>query len=324
MTYFVYPDIFKPMIQRAEEYLFYRPLESTCLSITDKTENLDDGSVKRIVVPYIGSLERDVPEGWLEKIDSHFIKFHMENEIPAVFSVYPTNLDGNIQLDMVLKKIYLSDCFELMQKGTDNPDTDPMLYKMPFALQKKEIHDGKKNLEDKLKSLLPNYDISPIASFNSLGGRVNNDTIRALDELGYKIYFELFLEEGVEILKEPHSDFDVYQYGLRFTRDEIHGPGNRFKSKEEIIMEVVGPEIEDDPRVKKFKNITIVPLFLENWDIEAADASNPEGNGEVNTTKWGIYKNTLLELDSRGDVIILHPAQIWTLRHGTDNIPPRS
>lgn len=315
IVYFIYPDIYEHLGDRYDEYFVYSPLEKTCIYPDEKISHLDDGSIKLIVIPYIGSIENEQSEEWLEIVDSHFIEFHVENEIPAVFSFYPTdNLDGNKKFDVLLKKTYLSNCLDILQKGTNEPDKDPFLYKMPFELQKEGISKGKENLEGKLKTLLPGHNINSISSFNSLGGKVNNDTIKALNELGFKIYFELFLEETIEVFKEPHQNFDVYQYGVSFTETGVPGPGNDFNNKSAIIKEI--EELREEnigSNLNKIKNVTIIPLFMENWDIEEVDEKS-EGNGKVNATKWEMYKDMILTLNSRNDTIILNPSQVWDLK----------
>ncbi len=325
IVYYIYPEIFDPLGQIMEEHFLYPGIKASCLSINEDMKRIGDGSVKTIVVPYIGSLEGTMSEKWLEEVDSHFIKFHLENEIPAVFSFYASDLDGNKKFDRILKELYLSNCFEILQKGTDKPENDPFLYKMPFETQKKGIEQGKKNLEGKLKRLLPDYDIAPMSLFNSLEGKVNEDTIRALDELGFKAYFELFHEEGVEFFKPPSPRFDVYQYGVSFTKAGLPGPGAEFWKAGEIIREIENFALNNsETPLTRVDNITVIPIFMENWDIEGVDSANPGGNSEINTTKWEIYKQVLLTLNSRNDTIILTPLQVWELRHRYGHLPANS
>ncbi|MCK5023399.1 MAG: hypothetical protein KAS04_04465 [Candidatus Aenigmarchaeota archaeon] len=320
MLYFINPDIFTVPIEFIEDSTvkviedkeIRESVKDTCMDFESKVEKIKSGNVTKILVPYIGSLDGEISEEWLTNVDSHFIQFHLENEIPAALSIYATDLEDNDVFDTLLKKIYLSNCFEILQKGTDTPKIDMFLHKTPFYQQKAKIHIGKERLEEKINKLLPEQNVS-IFSFNALMGVVNEDTMRALEELGFKSYFELYIGDDIEIMNQT-TDFDVYQYSVGFPEDSESMDYEDFNTLEYLLNRMEEIASENRAGVRKFGNITIVPVFIENWDIEEYDNEKMQRNGIVNVTKWEMYKSAYLKFNSMNDTVIMTPSQIWEMK----------
>ncbi len=271
---------------------------------------------KVYVVPYIGDIDQDVSSGWYE-FYQELVDFHEENDIPAGFSFYPGSLldDNDEDFYNAFYDMYDSDQIALIQKGYRGEDEQEM-YLLSVDEQKQIIRNGRNAFVE----YMYNHGVNAIAPYyyNQYSGKINNDTRTALEELGFKMYFDVFYEEQ-NGTTQSEGDFYVVQYGIDYT---LHGDAGRdttYKTADQIIKEI-NEFSREDVTVLTIDGTEVIPIWGHQQDFE----SNSVDDG-INETKWNMYKDLMLRLKEDPNVILLNPEQVYEMKEGEDDyLVPRN
>jgi len=262
------------------------------------------------IMPYIGDIDGEVSEDWFffyEKL----VDFYEEEGIPVTFSFYPASI-GDEEFNKIFLKMYEMDNIELMQKGFRGDAREMEIYKLPYEEQRSIIKEGQDVFKQKMAEILRenNREFSfvevPI-SYNQISGIVNNDTERALIDLGFKMYFDMFVEGDYAPI-DSERDFYVTEYGISFTENGYAGKENRFRTPFEVTREI-NRFNREDVKVLEINDVKIIPLWVHQQDFESVDKEN-----KLDKEKWNIYTSTMKTLKNDSKVIFLTPRKLYELK----------
>ncbi len=265
------------------------------------------------VVPYVGDIDGAVSDDWFF-FYGKIAGFYETNKIQGGFSFYPATIqEGNAEFSTAFKKMYLSEYIELIQKGYDGSDIEMKMDQLSYEEQKEIIKKGIDTYKAKMKILLGIDDTKPLITYDQIGARFTEDTKKALEELGFKFYFDVYVGDGLNAVY-PTESFDVIQYGVSFTQNGDAGKETKFKTPDDIIKEIKGFSRVDVP-ITKIGGHLVIPLFVHQQDFE----SNNGGTG-LDNAKWDVYTTTLLTLKADPNIRLVNPKQVYELGHGP--LPP--
>ncbi|MFH1332276.1 MAG: hypothetical protein ABIH63_03245 [archaeon] len=264
------------------------------------------------VVPYIGDIDGAVNSDWFY-FYKQLIDFYDTNQINGSFSFYPGTMVDDINYTEAIKKMYLSNYSELIQKGYDGNE-DANIDQLPYEQQKALIQKGQDAFRANMSVILgisQSAVIMPITD-DQIGARFTDVTRQALEDLGFKFYFDIYVGEGLQPV-QPTETFDIIQYAVSFTSTGGAGSDLPFRSKAEIINDIKTYNRTDVP-LTYINGHLVVPLAAHQQDFESGSTTN------VDSPKWGIYIDTLLTLKNDPDIRLVTPKQVYELRHGA--LPP--
>lgn len=263
------------------------------------------------VVPYIGDIDGSVSEDWLffyDKIE----KFHEENKIPTSFSFFPGTMIEDERYVKAFRNIYNNNYIELVQKGYLGDSLEQEMDKLPYEKQKEIIQKGQERFKEQAKKITGYNEIKMPKTYDQIGARVNEDTLKALEDLGFKMYFDFYIGDGLTAAKSS-KDFDVIQYGVSFTTSGGAGKETWFKTPEQILKEIKEFEIENIPMIS-IEGHKVVPLFAHQQDFESKF-----GSSILDEKKWETYTTTLNMLKNNANFKIVNPKEIYKLDHKEEN-----
>jgi len=266
------------------------------------------------IVPYVGDIDGSVSNDWYYFYDL-ISKFYDENQIPSGMSFYPRTLNNDPNFMNPFLRMYNSQYIEIMQKGYNGDEKELRMDSLSFRDQRSIIRKGQRVFLRKMsengirKAILPK-------SYNQIGARVTNDTIRALEELGFKIYLDVYYDPDVGSVSNTPT-FDNTQYGVSFTINGEAGPETEFKSQEQVYNEIneMNNLGREDVEILKINNISVIPLWVHQQDFEGKLVYN-----QIDLDKWEMYKDTLLKLKNETNVTLLKPIEVYNLRHNISNL----
>jgi cysteine-rich repeat protein len=268
------------------------------------------------VVSYVGDIDGAVSEDWFF-FYGKLADFYDTNKIPGSFSFYPATIDiGGPAFSDPLKKMYLSPYIELIQKGYNGDENEMKMDKLSFAEQKAIVQRGLDTFRYNMSILLGKGmdEIVALTTYDQIGARFTEDTKRALEELGFNVYFDVYVGDGLQPV-QPTENFDVIQYGVSFTETGAAGPENKFKPSAEIIKEIKGYDRGDVP-LTRINGHLVVPLFVHQQDFESSSTL-----ASLDNNKWNIYTTTLLALKNDAEIKLLTPKEVYNIRHNIINPP---
>ncbi len=274
------------------------------------------------IMPYTGDIDGEVSEDWFffyERITD----FHDKNEIPVTFSFYPASI-GDEDFNKIFLEMYESRYIELMQKSYKGERKEMEMYKLPMEEQKEIIKTGQDVFRDRMKEIIKkengkllnqvlgkriNSNVKMPIAYNQIGGIINNDTETAMRELGFKIYFDMFVAEGFAPV-ESDENFDVMEYGISFTKTGRAGKENIFNTPLEISSNINNFDRED-VTVMVVNGRKVIPLWVHQQDFESMEKEN-----KLDRKKWNIYVYTLKALKKDSNVEFITPNELYYMRHG--------
>ena len=272
-------------------------------------------SNKIYVVSYVGDIDGEVSEAWFF-IYNKLSDFYKDNNIPAAFSFYPGSLDLEDEIWSYFMGIYSNKNIELIQKGYIGSEDEKNMDKLSFEKQKEIIKKG----QDYFKSLMSKAGIKdpvmPI-SYNQINGRFTEITKKAAEELGFKMYFDVFLEDDLAPVSST-STFDSVQYGVSFTKNGGAGRETEFNSADEMIRQI--KEFDSSKtraEILTFNRIKVIPIWVHQQDFE-----DKEEDEKLDQNKWDTYTSTLLKLKNDPKIIFITPKELYNLRHNITLLPP--
>ena len=260
------------------------------------------------IIPYVGDIDGDVSEEWFFFING-LVEFYDRNEIPAAFSFYPDSMAPETRFMDILIKMYNSPYIEMMHKSYLALDDEYKVNELPSDVKTSIKADL---LKAEQEAYIENMHTRGIKnpklplSYTKLGGRATLEDREALDQVGYKMYFDVYYDESYGNISSK-EDFYVIQYGVSFTEDGGAGAETTFRLPDEII-EAINTYNREDVTVLSYKNIPIIPLWTHQQDFES---KNEWGN--YDTEKWDIYQETLLRLKQDPNVIFVTPSDVYSL-----------
>lgn len=263
------------------------------------------------VVPYIGDIDGSVSEDWLFFYDK-IAKFHEENKIPSSFSFFPGTMIRDERYVKAFKDMHNSNYIELVQKGYLGDSVEQEMDKLPYEKQKEIIQKGQEIYKEQAKNMTGESEIKMPKTYDQIGARVNEDTLKALEESGFKMYFDFYIGDGLTAVKS-NKNFEVIQYGVSFTTSGGAGKETEFKTPEQIIKDVKEFEIESTKMIS-IEGHKVVPLFAHQQDFESKiDSSILDEN------KWKAYTTTLSMIKNSTNFKIAMPKEIYELDHKGEN-----
>lgn len=278
-----------------------------------ESPNYQTLSIKKpiYIMPYIGDIDGEVSEDWFffyEKITD----FHDSENIPVTFSFFPSSI-GDEDFNEIFLKMYENEYVELMQKGYKGDAREMEMYKLSMEEQKQIIKSGQDVFKKRMGGILKEnnkggYVKVPIA-YNQIGGIINNKTKTALKELGFKMYFDVFVE-GDFVAVESDENFDIIEYGISFTKNGYAGKENKFKTPLEITSKINNFDREDVP-VMTINGRKVIPIWAHQQDFESMNKED-----KLDKEKWNIYVHTLKALKKDLNVKFITPEKLYFIKHG--------
>lgn len=266
------------------------------------------------VVPYVGDIDGSVSDDWFF-FYKQIVDFHDTNQIDGSFSFYPGSMSDHVNYTDAIKKMYSSSSSELIQKGYDGVE-DANLDQLTYDQQKAILKKGQDVFRANMSVILgvsQGAVVVPVTD-DQIGARFTDVTRQALEDLGFKFYFDIYVGQGLQPV-QPTSTFDIIQYAVGFTSTGGSGSELPFRSKTQIINDI-----------KTYNNINVpltyinghlvVPLSAHQQDFES------NGTAVVDSEKWNIYTDTLLTLKNDPEIRLVTPKQVYELRHGALPPPP--
>ncbi len=288
--------------------------------IVERFEYCDDGNTENLdgcssdckiesdrtiyVTPYMGNIDGDFSDNWYHFYDM-IIEFHDRNAIPSGFSIYPASIHEGPFADR-FARMYRSKYIEFVQKSFTGNEIDRNMDKLSFEEQKMIIKAGQDYFREIASRILGTESVSVPVAYNQPQGRLTESIRDALRELGFRIFFDMYVTEVGPVRSTP--DFDVVQYGAGFTKSGDSGRRTVFRSPEEIISDIKNYSRED-VYMLYVNGRKVVPVWVHHSDFEDALADNV-----INETKWKMYTKTMLMLKEDPDIVILTPSQLYEAR----------
>lgn len=274
------------------------------------------GMQKKVyVMPYVGDIDGEVSEDWFffyEKL----VDFYEKENIPVTFSFYPASI-GDEDFDKIFLEMYESNTIELMQKGYRGDAREMEIYKLSYEEQREIILQGQNFFKTEMERILnenrrEGFVKVPI-SYNQISGIVNNDTERALIDLGFKMYFDMFVEGDNAPIKSG-DDFYVTEYGISFTENGHAGKENKFRTPFEVTREI-NRFNREDVDVLEINGIKVIPIWVHQQDFESREKEN-----KLDREKWDIYVYTMKKLSEDPNVIFLTPSKLYELKRAEGSL----
>ena len=259
------------------------------------------------VISYIGDIDGSVSEDWYPAY-TKFFDFYESNKIPVSFSFYPDSISTDNSFGNIMKKMYSSQYVEIIQKS-DEKNFD----KLSFNRQKRLIKADQELFKKKMKELGIDNVILPV-SYDQINGRFTAVTRKAINELGFKSYFDVFVEEDLEPVF-PTENVDVIQYGVGFTRDGGTGRETKFFSSTSMVSQIKNFNRDDVP-ITTINGNKVIPLWVHQQDFERRNVDN-----KIDSNKWKIYTETIKKLKADPQIIFVTPKQVYEMRHKIINPP---
>jgi len=264
------------------------------------------------IVPYLGDIDGDVSEDWFffyEKI----LNFHEDNKIPVTLSFYPVSIRDNEEFNRIFAEMYKSEYIDLMQKGYKGDELEMRMETLSLKQQTEIIQAGQNHFKRSMQKILNQDNIELPVSYNQIGGKFNNNTMKAAESVGLKIYFDMYVGDNVVAL-ESSDDFDIIQYGQGFTKRGESGRNTIFFTSEQMFYNINNYN-RTDITILKIDVIKIIPIWLHQQDFE-----DKKTDVKLDKEKWEVYTETLKALKQDSNVKLITAKQIYELRHSSYGI----
>jgi cysteine-rich repeat protein len=260
------------------------------------------------VAPYMGNIEGHFSEDWFFFYD-RLVDYFEEEEIPVGATIYPATLD-NPEFAPYAKSIYESPYMEFVQKAWTGLGKEQRIDELPFEEQREIISNGQEAFRSYMAGILGvnGSEVWVPVAYNAPQGRFTNDTRKALEELGFKIFFEMYMNDDLGPI-EPTEKLDVLQYGVGLTTDGDAGPDTYFFQPGENLLEL-RDFYRDDLNMVYINGSRVVPVWVHHMDFESKTRPNI-----VDEEKWAIYTYLMGRIKEEPNLILVSPSEIWEMRH---------
>lgn len=260
------------------------------------------------VAPYMGNIDGHFTDEWFFFYEQLADYFDYE-EIPVGATLYPATLD-NPEFHPYIKRIYESPYMELVQKAWTGLGEEQHMDNISYEEQKLIISKGRETFREEMANILdiPEESVRVPMAYNQPQGRFTNVTRDVLDELGFNMFFEMYMNDDLGPVKST-GDFDVLQYGVGITTTGEAGAETEFFQPGESLLELRDFDREDLNMVY-IKGDKVVPLWVHNHDFESKTEPNT-----VDQLKWEQYGYLMSRIKEEPNLILVSPNDIWELRH---------
>ena len=185
---------------------------------------------------------------------------------------------------------------------------------LSYGEQREIIIKGREAFRENMARIagIPEGEVRVPVAYNQSQGRFTEDTRRALESLGFRIFFEMYMNDDLGPVNSTRS-FDVIQYGVGLTTTGDAGKDTAFFQPGEIL-EQIRDFYREDLNMVFINGSRVVPLWVHQQDFESMDKPNT-----VNNTKWNEYKYILERIKEEPNLILVSPSDIWEMRHNGNN-----
>ncbi|MCK4714121.1 MAG: DUF4215 domain-containing protein, partial [Candidatus Aenigmarchaeota archaeon] len=189
------------------------------------------------IAPYMGNIDGHFTDDWFFFYEQLADYFDSER-IPVGATLYPATLD-NPKFHPHIKRIYESPYMEIVQKAWTGLDEEQRMDNLTYSKQKEIISGGRDFFRESMAAILkiPENQVKVPVAYNQPQGRFTNDTRRALEDLGFRIFFEMYMNDDLGPV-ESTKDFDVLQYGVGITTTGGAGADTEFFQPGESLLEI--------------------------------------------------------------------------------------
>lgn len=319
-----------PVIVFAVAYLLY-PWPTCGNAVVEGTnpayayEECDDGNLldgdgcsalcliefpeKIYIAPYMGNVEGGFAEEWFY-FYGQLIDFFNSEQIPVGVTIYPASINEKPEFAPYVKSLYESEYIEIVQKANTGLGEEQRMDKLSLERQKEIIREGRDVYRKSMSEILGIHEdeiLLPFA-YNQPQGRFTNETREAIEDLGFKIFFEMYLNEDIGPV-ESSATVDVLQYGVGFTVEGAPGRKTEFYEPREVLAMLKDFDRVDLHMLHIGEN-RIVPVWVHHMDFEHKNQHNT-----VDMKKWEIYTYVMERIRDEPNLIYVSPTEIWYLRH---------
>ena len=262
------------------------------------------------LIPYIGDIDGAVSSSWFQ-FYVQLASFFNQNKIEADFSFYPGTMNSHQSYKDALKIMYESPYIELVQKGNNGNQTEWEMDKLSLETQKSIISQGQSAFRSWMLNNLNIANVNLPISYNHIGAKFTQTTLKAAQELGFKIYFDLYVGNDLTPVNST-EEFDTYQYGVSFTTTGGAGNNLPFKSTKEIFDEInnLAKTGRSDLQVIYINNTPAMPFWVHQQDFESSLVP-----GAIDQDKWNAYTSTINLLKQDSQVKFITSKEAYSLRH---------
>jgi hypothetical protein len=256
---------------------------------------------------YLGDIDGEIAEDWFDFYEK-ITDFYEENRIPVVFSFYPGSIQDNEDFNKQFLRMYNIENIELMQKGYNGDELEMRMDDLPFETQKSIIKSGQDHFREKMQEMTKTSNVKMPMLYNQIGSRFTEDTKKAVESLGFKFYFDVYIGDGLEPINSSET-FDVAQYGVSFTLTGAAGNEEKFKEPHKIFYEI-NEFSREDLQVLEVNGKKFIPLWVHQQDFESQTKEN-----QLDKEKWKIYTQTINALNKDPNVHLILPSKVYDMRH---------
>jgi cysteine-rich repeat protein len=263
---------------------------------------------KIYVAPYMGNIDGHFTEDWFFFYDQLTDYFNKE-EIPIGATLYPATLD-NPDFHPYIKRMYESPFVEIVQKAYTGEEREQRIDELPYEEQKQIIQKGRSYYVKQMAKIMgiPEDQVRHPLAYNSPQGRFTNVTRRALEDLEFRLFFEMYMNDEIGPVA-PTDMFDVVQYGVGITTTGDAGPHTDFFQPRDTLLEIRELDREDLFMVR-INCSRVIPLWLHHQDFESKIFPNT-----VDQAKWASYLYVMNRIKQEPNLFLISPYEIWRLRH---------
>ena len=260
------------------------------------------------VAPYMGNIDGHFTEDWLF-FYGQLVDFFDSERIPVGATTYPATLDIP-KFRPYIERIYRSPYMEIVQKGFTGLGEEQYMDNLSYEEQKEIISNGRDAFREWMTEIMdvPESQVMVPQAYNQPQGRFTNDTRKALEDLGFRMFFEMYMNDDLGPV-ESTSDFDVLQYGVGITTDGGAGVDTEFFQPGEILIQI-RDFLREDLNMLYINGYRVVPLWVHQMDFESKEKLST-----VDELKWEQYTYTMKRIKDEPNLVFVSPSDIWDLRH---------
>ena len=261
------------------------------------------------IAHYLGNIDGGFSEDWFffyGQMDDHF----REEKVPVGATVYPASIDDNPKFAPYIKRLYENPYVELVQKANTGLGDEQRMDAMTYSEQREIIEQGRENYIKNMAGILdiPEEDVQIPLAYNQPQGRFTSTMRQVLEDLGFTIFFEMYLNEDIGPVQST-KDLDVLQYGVGFTKMGEAGRQSEFFQPGEFLLNLRNFK-RTDLNMTYIDGSRLVPIWVHHMDFERTDKAN-----RVDREKWAIYKYIINRIKEEPNLVMISPQEIWELRH---------
>lgn len=264
---------------------------------------------KIYVAPYLGNIDGGFDEDWFYFYGT-LTDFYDGEGIPVGATTYPSSINITDKFAPYIKRMYESKYIELVQKGNTGLGEELVMDTLSYERQREIIEEGREVYVKSMAAILGINEshVKLPEAYNQPQGRFTIISLLTLQDLGFKIFFEMYLNEELGPVKSSES-VDVLQYGVGMTVEGNPGRNTVFYQPRDVLKRIREFDRED-LYMLHINNSRVVPIWVHHMDFESREKDN-----KLDHEKWVIYTYVMRRLNQEPNITIIAPSEIWELRH---------